>query len=101
MAMSRAKKVARIALGAVALGVILLGAAVLVVPRLIDLVALRDRMTSRLSQQLDAEVRCEALRLSWLPTPRLLLDQVSLSMPGTIDVKIALVSVHPRLLPLL
>jgi hypothetical protein len=99
--MSRVKRPIRGVLAGVALLLVVLVAAALVVPRLIDLPYLRDQITGELSRQLGATVTCDALRVSVLPLPSAVLHGVNVAIPGTIDATIASVSVAPRLLPLL
>jgi hypothetical protein len=92
---------ARVGLAGLALVLVVLLGAALVGPRLINLASLRERITAQLAQQLGAKVGCDSLSLSLLPRPAAVLRQLSVSIPGTIDMKIATVSASPRLLPLL
>ena len=99
--MSHVNRMARVGLAGLALVLVFLLGAALVVPRLINLEPLRERITAQLAQQLKAKVGCDSLSLSLLPRPAAVLRQLSVSIPGTIDMKIATVSASPRLLPLL
>lgn len=99
--MSHVNRMARVGLAGLALVLVMLLGAALVVPRLINLAPLRERITAQLAQQLGAKVGCDSLSLSLLPRPAAVLRQLSVSIPGTIDMKIATVSASPRLLPLL
>ena len=99
--MSRVKKMLRASLAGLTLFVVVLAVVALVAPRLIGLRHLRDRITAELSQRLSATVRCDALGLSLLPLPAVVLRGVHVSIPGRIDTHIGSVSVSPRFLSLL
>lgn len=80
---------------------ILAMAAALVVPRLIEGAHLREKIATQLSRQLGGEVQLGSLHLSWLPLPHVVLEQVSLEIPGSVRATIPSTSVYPLLLPLL
>jgi hypothetical protein len=99
--MSRVKKMFRASLAALALLLVVLAVVAFLAPRFIDLRHLRDEITAQLSRQMGAIVSCDALDLSLLPLPSVVLHRVSVSMPEKVDMTITSVSVSPRLLPLL
>jgi hypothetical protein len=84
-----------------AVAVILVSVAVVVTSTLGDVPWLRERVVSVLSRQLHGTVTMRELRLSLLPLPHVVLDQVRLSIPGSVEASVASVSVYPELLPLL
>ena len=99
--MSRVKKMVRASLVGLALLLVVLAVVAFLAPRLVDLRHLRDEITAQLSRQMGAIVSCNALHLSLLPLPSVVLHRVNVSIPGKIDTNITSVSVSPRLLPLL
>jgi hypothetical protein len=99
--MSRVKRMVRVSLAGLAFFLVVLAAAALLAPRLVDLRHLRDEITAQLSRQTGAIVSCNTLRLSLLPLPSVVLHRVNVSIPGKFDANIASVSVSPQLLPLL
>ncbi len=99
--MSRAKVTVRIALSGLALIVVLLIAAALLLPRFVDGAALCARISGRLYQQPGATAQCETVTLALFPTPHVVLDQVRLSVPETVDAELPSATVRPRLLALL
>lgn len=97
----RRKRLALALGGALALLALVAAVAAVATWRRIDLPRLREQVVALLSPYVAGSVEIQALRVSLLPLPHVVLDGVSLSQPGTAEVKIASVSVYPELLPLL
>lgn len=95
-----AKTLVRI--GLLSIGLVLAGllGAVLLAPRVVDLAAVRDRLSARLSKHLGAEVHFPSVRLAFFPLPRLAFEQVSVTVPGQFDVKVASLLLRPQWLTL-
>jgi hypothetical protein len=99
--MIRRKRLALALGGALAVLVILASVAAVVTSKLGDATRLRARVASALSRQLHGSVTIRALRLSLLPLPHAVLNEVRLSIPGAAEARINSVSVYPKLLSLL
>ncbi len=72
-----------------------------IAPRFIDMPALRRRIVVALSERLGGEVSLGQLRLSFLPAPHVVADDLHVSIHGVVEGGIASVSVYPRILSLL
>ncbi|MBI1815393.1 MAG: AsmA-like C-terminal domain-containing protein [Deltaproteobacteria bacterium] len=91
--MSRWKTLAVI----VASGLTLLLAAALLVPYFVSLTSVQARIVTELSQRLGGVVKIEALRLSLLPLPHVVLTDASVAIPDSFGATFESVSVYPRL----
>jgi hypothetical protein len=81
----------------VASGLTLLLAAALLVPYFVSLDSVQARIVTELSQQLGGVVKIEAVRLSFLPLPHVVLTDVSVAIPDSFGATFESVSVYPRL----
>ncbi len=91
-------------LGLIGAGVFVVLVAVVVaimVPQLIEGAHAREKIVAAVSRQLGGKVEIASLRLSWLPLPHVVLEQISVAIPGSLQGKVPSVSVYPRLLSLL
>lgn len=79
----------------------LLLAAVLVLPKLIDLEAVRDRVRSELTEIVGAEVDFKRMDLSIFPSPHVSLYEPSLVLPTRLTASAEAITVYPEILPLL
>ncbi|HVN85415.1 MAG TPA: AsmA-like C-terminal domain-containing protein [Candidatus Binatia bacterium] len=96
--MSRRTSVA-VALGfALVLGLLV---AALIAPRFLRLEALRVRIERQLSERLHGEVRIAAVHAAILPVPRVLCDDVSVSLPAIAHASIGSIAAQLRLSSLL
>lgn len=98
--MSRWKRVGLAVLGGFGLVMVLLLAGGFVALKFVDLAPLRSQIITQLAAQLGAEVKLARLRVSLLPLPHVVLDDVSVSIPGTVEATFTSASVFVRLWPL-
>ena len=96
--MSRRKKIALWAVGAL---LILLLLSVLLLPTLINLEPVREKILTTISQRVEGRVEFEELDLSFFPRPRVVFHKGSLSIPGKVAGSLESVTVYPKVLPLL
>lgn len=80
---------------------VLLTAFLLLLPKLIDLEPVRQKVLAELSEKVGGQVRYQGADLSLLPRPRLVLHQGTISVPGKIKGTLEATTIYPRILPLL
>ncbi|OGP75278.1 MAG: hypothetical protein A2W09_06080 [Deltaproteobacteria bacterium RBG_16_50_11] len=98
--MKKHKKILTWGMGGLIL-LLILAAGFVLLPYLIDLEPVRDRILLKLSQELGGQVKYDRLALSYFPRPRVMIHQVTLSVPGTVTGKLKSVEIYPALLALL
>jgi len=81
--------------------VVLLAAAALSLPYLIDSTAVQRELEHRVSTALHGQVSWESLELRLLPVPRGDLHRARLSIPGTLEASVARAEIELKLRPLL
>lgn len=79
---------------------ILLLAAVLIVPKMIDSETVKARLRSEITQIAGIEIDYQRLHLDFFPHPHVIFDQVTLSIPPGVTGEAVSVKVHPKMLPL-
>ncbi len=79
---------------------ILMFAAVLVTPWLVDSKTVRDRLRSEVKKATGVDVDFKHLRLDLFPRPYAMVDQVEMSMPPRLKAAAVSLTIHPRILPL-
>lgn len=84
--------------GGAAAFLLLLG---LSLPHLINLRPIKERIVAELSQRIGAPIRVRQINLALLPTPRVRLEQVSVSLGETAAGTVDSISAYPELFPLL
>ena len=99
--MKKHKKILTWGIGGLILLLFLVGGFVLLLPRLIDLEPVREWIVLKLSQQAGGQVTYERIDLSYFPRPRVVIHQVTLSVPGTVTGKLKSAEISPALLALL
>jgi uncharacterized protein involved in outer membrane biogenesis len=99
--MKKRKKILIWVIGSLVTLFLLAGGFVLLLPRLIDMEPVRQRILLKLSQELGGKVTYESVDLSYFPRPRVMIHQVTLSVPGTVTGKLKSVEISPALLALL
>jgi hypothetical protein len=87
--------------GLTALCAILLFAAALLLPRIVDSQAVRERIQAFLLTRTDGNVRVENIDLKWLPRPAVVVRGASLAFADMVSGKIQSIEVYPSLLALL
>jgi len=95
------KKITRLVLGGMGILVILVLLSLLLFPKLIDLDSLKVEILADISKDVGGQVEARQMEISLLIRPQLILRQVSLSIPGKVNVNAELLSVYPKILPLL
>jgi hypothetical protein len=99
--MKKRKKILIWVMGSLVTLFLLAGGFVLLLPRLIDMEPVRQRILLKLSQELGGKVTYESVDLSYFPRPRVMIHQVTLSVPGTVTGKLKSLEISPALLALL
>jgi hypothetical protein len=79
---------------------ILVIAAVLVAPKVIDSEAVKDKVRSEIKETAGVEIDFEHLGIDIFPHPSVIIDRVDLSIPRVVRGKAAWVAVRPKILPL-
>ena len=79
---------------------ILMLAAVLIAPKVVDTKTVRDKLRSEIKETSGVEIDFKHLVLDFFPHPHVIFNQVTLSMLPVVRGKAASVSVHPKILPL-
>ena len=95
--MSRRKKAMLALLSALGLIAGLFGAARVLLPRVIALAPVHQRIVTELSQRLGAAVEIRRIRLSAFPLPHVVLDDVRASVPAIFDATVVSAAVYPDL----
>ena len=80
---------------------ILLFAALLVLPRLIDSETFKNKIRSELSRTIGGKIDFGRLDFSVFPVPHVTLGKVSVLLPQTLAGSAEMISVYPKILPLL
>ncbi len=99
--MSRRKKTYLWVAGSVGFFLILLLALMLLLPRLINLEPLREKILADVSQTVGGVVEFEKIDLSFFPRPHVVIHQASLSVPGKASGTLESLGFYPKILPLL
>jgi len=79
---------------------ILMLAAVLLAPNLIDTKSVKDEIRSHVQKELGAKIDFKHLVFNFFPYPHVIFDQVTLSMLPVVRGKVVSVRVSPKILPL-
>ena len=79
----------------------LLFALFLLFPVLINLDPIKDRLVTRISEEVEGKVTFQSLDLSFFPRPHVLIDQGTLSVPGRVNGTFEILKLYPKILPLL
>jgi AsmA-like C-terminal region len=80
---------------------ILLAAAALLLPRIVDSQAVKERIQALLLARTDGNVRVENIDLKWLPRPAVVARGASLSFANRVSGKIQSIEVYPSIMGLL
>jgi hypothetical protein len=96
----RRKIVAGVLIGMFAFLVMLFAAAV-VLPRLIDSKTLKNKIRSEFSRKVGGKIDFDRLDFSFFPLPHVTLDKASVMLPKKLTGSAEMISVTPKILPLL
>jgi len=99
--MGKRKKTAFWVMGVLGGLLVLLLIFLLLLPRLINLKPIREKIITTISQEVGGEVGFQTIDLSFLPRPRVMIHEVSLSIPGEITGTLKSLKVYPEIFPLL
>ncbi len=80
---------------------VLLLISVLLLPAIINLEPVRERILAAISRDVQADLVFQRVDLSLFPRPRLVLRGASLSIPGKVSGFVESLKIYPRILPLL
>ena len=97
----RGRKIAVDLLACLGAGFILLLAAVLIVPRIIDRGSMGDNLRSEVSKLVKGVFDFKRIDLSLFPMPHVLLADATLNIPQRISASIPVIDVYLEILPLL
>jgi hypothetical protein len=81
--------------------VLLVAALLFLGPLLVDSEPVKKRIESFISEKIEGKVECQKVRLAFFPRPHAGMDQVRISIPGTLEGKIGALLVSLELVPLL
>jgi hypothetical protein len=95
--MRKRKKIVLWIMGSLLVVVLLAGGFVLLLPRLIDMEPIKERILTKLSQEVGGQVTYESFDLSYFPQPYVVIHQASLSVPGIVAGKLESVEIYPAL----
>ncbi len=98
--MNRRKKIYLWVIGSVGVFLILLSALSFLLPRLINLEPLREKISANISQRLGGPVEFKKVDLSFFPRPYVIIHEASLSIPGKLNGTLESLGVYPKILPL-
>jgi len=99
--MSKRKKITIWVMGVIGALLVLLLILMLLLPRVINLEPIKQKIIARISQEVGGELEFQRIDLSFLPRPRVIIHQGSLSIPGKVAGTLEALKVYPRILPLL
>ncbi len=71
------------------------------IPRLVDLNSVREKIKAGISQKIAGTVDFQKMEVSLFPRPRILINRTRFSFPGTAEGTIDSLRIYPRILPLL
>jgi hypothetical protein len=94
---SRDKKIAPWVIGGLGVLFIFLVGLIALLPTLINLGPIREKILADISQTVGGQVACERFELSFLPRPHVTIYQARLSIPGKVSGNLASVTMHPRI----
>ena len=80
---------------------IILLALYFLIPKLIDLESIREKIKTGISQKIAGTVDFQKIEVSFFPRPRVLINQARFSFPGTAEGTIGSLRIYPHILPLL
>ena len=98
--MNRLKKRAATLIACVCALLVLMFAAVLIAPQLVDTQVVRDKVRSEIKDASGVEIDFKHLRLTLFPQPFVILDQVKLSLPPNVKGTAASMRIQPKISPL-
>jgi uncharacterized protein involved in outer membrane biogenesis len=99
--MAAIKKISRYLLWSAGILITLLIAVHLLLPLVANSETVKQQLRVRANQAIDGEVSFADIDLALLPTPRATVNQGRLLLPGRLELRVAAVTVHPKLRPLL
>jgi hypothetical protein len=99
--MAAIKKISRYLLWSAAILITLLIAVHLLLPLVVNSETVKQQLRVRANQAIDGEISFADIDLALLPTPRATVNQGQLLLPGRLELRVAAVTVHPKLRPLL
>ena len=98
--MSRRKKIILWVGGAIGIVLVLLLILILLLPRLINIEPVRERILATISQTVGGKVELQQVDLSFFPRPRVVVHKASLSIPGKVAGTLESATIYPEILPL-
>jgi len=99
--MDRQKKVLLWAVGVIGTLSVLLLVFILLLPTLINLDRIREKIVATISEKVGAELEFQRVDLSFFPRPRVMVHQGTLSVSGKISGNLESLNIYPEILPML
>lgn len=87
--------------GSVAILLLLMVAAMLIVPRLIDFASVKQKIQTAVTEQTGGKIDYQEIGLSYFPWPSIELRQATLAIPELAEGRVAALRISPEFLPLL
>ena len=98
--MSGYKKISLWILGCTGALLVLLLLFILLLPKLVNLEPMREKILATVSQQVGGEVEFKRVDLSFFPRPRVVIHHGNLSIPGKVTGTLESLTIYPEILPL-
>ncbi len=88
-------------MGATGVLFVLLLALILLLPKIVNLEPIRQKIIATISEEVGGELEYRSIDLSFFPRPRLIIQGASLSIPGKIVGTLESLKIYPKILPIL
>jgi len=99
--MTKRKRISLWAAGAIGILLALLLILILLLPKILNLEPVREKILTNISQQVGGKLEFQRVDLSFFPRPCVVIHQGSLSIPGKIAGTLGSLTIYPEILPLL
>lgn len=97
--MTRRKKISLCIGAGLGILLVLVSAFLILLPRMINLEPVRQRILAGISHKVGAQVECQRIDLSFLPRPVAVIHKARLSIQGKLSGTMRSLTIHPTILP--
>jgi hypothetical protein len=97
---SRHKKILFWVIGGIGILLALLLLFMLLLPKLVNLEPMKEKILATISQQVGGDVEFQRVDLLFFPRPRVVIHQGNLSIPGKVTGTLESLTMYPKILPL-